>query len=241
VTDPKKKAWHTYIRSFLLWTPVKKGFFELFGKQNSERAAVLMPPADMSWEFWCLNWLTCYRTHVPASMSNPGPLPSCLNKHSDCQTRPKDDKMLSWGLRWQIPALHEGRRLWDLLLKIWPQSPSNTSRVLLKEKNVPRRVRKSHEWNQEGAVLLLQLRPVQRRLLRPDRSFHITQPLPSSPCPQAQPPMTQQCCCQPWSSRAWSWGWRAELDWSGRCCSFISSKASLDDHFANLLFYSHSK
>ena len=39
-----------------------------------------------SWEFWCLNWLTCYRTHVPASMSNPGPLPSCLNKLRSADT-----------------------------------------------------------------------------------------------------------------------------------------------------------
>ena len=40
---------------------------------------------------------------------------------SDWQARPKDDKMLSRGLGRQIPALHERRRLWDLLLKVWPQ------------------------------------------------------------------------------------------------------------------------
>ena len=40
---------------------------------------------------------------------------------SDRQTRPEDDKMLSRGLGRQIPALHERRRLWDMLLKVWPQ------------------------------------------------------------------------------------------------------------------------
>ena len=42
---------------------------------------------------------------------------------------------------------------------------------------------------QEGAVLLLQLRPLQRRLLRSDRSFHHPQPYSSSP--GHQPPMTR--------------------------------------------------
>ena len=58
---------------------------------------------------------------------------------------------------------------------------------------------------QEGAVLLLQLRPLQRRLLRSDRSFHHPQPYSSSP--GHQPPMTR--------FRSSSEG-RAGLVWQGQ-------------------------
>merc|ERR1712083_300160 len=81
----------------------------------------------------------------------------------------------------------------------------DTSWLFFEEENVSHRVREPHEWYQEGAVLLLQLRPLQRRLLRSDRSFHYPQPYSSSP--GHQPPMTR--------FRSSSEG-RAGLVWQGQ-------------------------
>merc|ERR1712083_385061 len=107
-------------------------------------------------------------------------------------------------------------------LKLMPQSSPDTSWLFFEEKNVSHRVREPHEWYQEGAVLLLQLRPLQRRLLRSDRSFHHPQPYSSSP--GHQPPMTRFTTISiKFRRQSWIGLARAE---GARCSQFNSSKAS---------------